>query len=51
MLILLVVKFLGKYYPVKVILSPPTKFRYLLGDTLETKHGSYIKVSESEFGM
>ncbi len=33
---LLVVKFVGKYYPVKVTLSPPIKFRYLFGDTLDT---------------
>ena len=48
---LLVVKFVGKYYPVNVILSPPIKFRYLFGDILDKKHGSYIEVKDAEFGM
>jgi hypothetical protein len=42
MLILLVVKFVGKYCPVSVILSPPIKFRYLFGDKLDKMHGSCI---------
>ena len=50
-LILLVVKFVGKYCPVKVMLSPPTKFRYWFGDAFDKKQGSYIDVSDSEFGM
>jgi hypothetical protein len=33
------------------MLSPPTKFRYWFGDALDTKQGSCIDVSESEFGM
>ena len=50
-LILLVVMFVGKYWPVNVILSPPIKFRYLFCDTLDKKHGSYIEVRDAEFGM
>jgi hypothetical protein len=48
---MLVVKFAGKYCPVNVILSPPIKFRYLFGDILDKKHGSYIEVRDAEFGM
>ncbi len=50
-LMLLVVIFVGKYYPVNVILSPPIKFKYLLGDKLDTKHGSCIEVRDAEFGI
>ncbi len=33
-----------------VILSPPIKFKYLLGDKLDTKHGSCTDVRVAEFG-
>jgi hypothetical protein len=36
---------------VNVILSPPIKFKYLLGDKLDTKHGSCIEVRDAEFGI
>jgi len=51
MVILLVVKFVGKYCPVSVILSPPIKLRYLFGDKLDKIHGSCIEVRDAEFGM
>jgi len=35
MLILLVVKLVGKYCPTNVRLSPPIIFRYWFGNTLE----------------
>ena len=51
MLILLVVKLVGKYYPVNVKYSPPSMFIYKCGKTLETKHGSWVEARDAEFGI
>ena len=51
MLMLLVVKLVGKNWPTNVMLSPPIILRYWFGNSLDKVHGIVIRLIDWEFGI